>query len=602
MTALPDTGIDQSTVAGLLAARVRLTPDAPAARYWHAGDWHTDSWRTLAARVRAVADALGERGMGAGATLGLFLPTSYAFVLADFAAFRRCWRIACYHPAWQADELRHAFLLTRPNLVLVAQNRIACVEKAIADAGLKTAVWVALDEDGVSFSSSFAAASAPRDGDEADDAPIEAAGLPGQSRFSTTTIGFTSGTDEGAKGVILSEQALVRVAVRAFREVGYRRRHAATLHWLPLAHLFGRLGPLLDIVAGSTGSYGRGAEHLADDIAAARPHALMAVPQFLDRARRAIEAHASARGSLRALAFRGGIAIGRCIAALPPRVRIPLQTRLRRSLFRAAHARFGGRLELLIVGGAPVPLADVAFFEAIGIPVRVGFGMTETAGVASIQPYRRRSKGCGLLLPGLEAQVGTDGNLLLRGDTLLSGYLGDIPRHPDAWFDTGDLAHIDADGSLHVLGRTKDVVIPLSGENINPTTLEHFLSEHPFVADACVFGDGRPAPAALLVLSAAGHGCAAESTDAVERAIADHVARVNAGLPKYARVAGFKLLREPFSIAGGELTTSLKKRRRAIAERRAADIDACYRDRLAETTAARRSRHFPLSDNLETNA
>lgn len=555
-----DFTIEGMILPDLFAARVAATPDAPAARFHDAqGQVQSLSWREIDARSAAIGLLLARAGAGTGSTVGLFLPTGCPWMLADLACLRSGIISAAYHAGWQVDELCHAIALQPPRAVICSAAGRDVLEAALRRAGVAAEVIDAALLMG--------------------ELPAPYAGYRQALLISpshSATLVFTSGTGGNAKGVLLTHRAILASAWHAYHQLGLDGRGANTLHWLPLSHMFGRLGLYLDWVAGSTAWFSRGVEHLAEDLQLARPRVLFAVPQVLGRLRRRIDEGAQAKGWLAHRVFAGARAAAALALALAPGKRLALQDWLRRRLFANVQARLGGQLLGVIVGGAPVDADDKQYFETLGLAVREGFGMTETAGVAAVQPLHGPSTGAGPLLPGLQARIGADGELLLRGPSMLSRYLNGEAYDAEGWFHTGDQATLTAQG-LRIDGRIKDLIIPESGENISPARIEAQICRHPWLDDACLIGDRRPCLAAILVLSDAGRAAlAARGTAGVEAELAQHFEQLNGALPRYERVLAHVLADAPFSVADGTLTVTNKKKRPQIAARHAAAIDAAY--------------------------
>ena len=567
MSNLSGVDIANQGIAGLFAARVASTPDSPAARYWRQGSWQTDTWAVMARRVARTSEWLSGHGVGSGDTLGLFLASGYAWALVDLAAHLQGSVTAVYHPAWKHAELHNAIRLHQPKLVVCGKAEHPTLDAVLLDLGLQVPVLVVHPD---APDDHFWRMVAWEGGPCRRDLPTPDMGAP-------ATVVFTSGTGIACKGVVLSQRTIALCAWHAYRQLGYDLPMRATLHWLPFSHMFGRIGIYMDFIAGSFGTYARGAEYLPDDIREARPHVLFAVPQLLARLRKRIEGEARGRSRSASLLFGMAQRLGHGISSLPPKYRLPLQSAARKTLFRSIHAPLGRRLELLIVGSAPVDPADKAFFESIGVAVREGYGMTETGGVAAIQPWRRSYAGCGPLLPTLDACFTEQGELKLRGATLLGGYLDAEAFDGQGWFLTGDLAALAADGGLSITGRINDIVIPATGENVSPIKLEALLTHHRWVEDACVVGDKRPCLCAILSLSRQGRDSFDRDGERpVVAALNRFLEAYNQSRPRYERIRGYILLPGGFSEAKGDLTCTQKKRRSYILRRYAPEIDACY--------------------------
>jgi long-chain acyl-CoA synthetase len=260
-----------------------------------------------------------------------------------------------------------------------------------------------------------------------------------------------------------------------------------------------------------------------------------------------------------------------------------------RLVFAPIRERLGGRMQAVVCGGAPLSAEVARFFHAMGVLVCEGWGATETTGPATINvPGDFRFGSVGKPLPGVTVKRAPDGELLVRGPNVFSGYFKDEAAtraafDADGFFRTGDIGEQDADGFWYITDRKKELIITAGGKNIAPQKLEQRLTARPGIAGACVVGDRRAYLVARLSLDrpalAAGHPALADAPvddPALRAAIAREVAEVNAGPARVEQIKDFRLLDSDFSPESGELTYTLKLKRRVIEARHAALIGAMY--------------------------
>ena len=258
-----------------------------------------------------------------------------------------------------------------------------------------------------------------------------------------------------------------------------------------------------------------------------------------------------------------------------------------RVVWSRVHARFGGRLRFGVSGGAPLPPAVAELFDAIGVAVLEGYGLSEATCASHFnRPDRHRLGTVGPPLPGVDCRLAGDGEILLAGETIFAGYLDDPEATAavlgdDGWLRTGDIGEVDADGYLRIVDRKKDLIVTSGGKNISPQKLEHALAADPLVSQAFVVGDGRPYLVALIAPDLAEVQRLAIDREQLELRIADSVKRLNGEVGKAERIARHRVLDREFSQDAGEVTATLKLRRRTCAERFAGEIDQLYADRLA---------------------
>jgi long-chain acyl-CoA synthetase len=249
--------------------------------------------------------------------------------------------------------------------------------------------------------------------------------------------------------------------------------------------------------------------------------------------------------------------------------------------------RFGGQLRFGVSGGAALPQAVAELFDAIGITVLEGYGLSEATCASHFnRPGRQRLGTVGPPLPGVGCRLAEDGEILLAGETIFGGYLDDPDATAavlgdDGWLHTGDVGEVDPDGYLRIVDRKKDLIVTSGGKNISPQKLEQALASDPLVSQALVVGDGRPYLVALIAPDLAEVQRLGLDREQLEQRIADSVKHLNREVGKAERIARHRVLDREFSQDAGEVTATLKLRRRSCAERFAAEIDQLYADRLA---------------------
>ena len=411
---------------------------------------------------------------------------------------------------------------------------------------------------------------------------------------------YTSGTTGDPKGVMLTHRNFVANVLQARQHIDVGPTDT-TLSHLPLSHVFERMAGLYTTVhAGATIAYAEGFETLPTNVLEVRPTIVMSVPRLfefiLERAARTA-AHAGGLASaIFAWARATGIAWSKARMAGP----VPLHLVAARAVadvlvFRRLRTRLGGRIRFLISGGAPLSPEVAHFFHAAGVPLLEGYGLTETSPAVAVNDLRRwRIGSVGPPLPGLEVRIAGDGEILVRGPTVMKGYY----RSPadtaavltaDGWFHTGDIGLLDADGFLVITDRKKDIIVTAGGKNIAPQPIERLLRSIPLVAEAVVIGDRRPHLVALLVpnfedLEAYARSSGIDFASRSELVASRRVRAVfrreidarSKELAVFERVRRFALLDRELTIAEGEITPTLKVRRQKVAETWAGVIESLY--------------------------
>ena len=414
------------------------------------------------------------------------------------------------------------------------------------------------------------------------------------------TVRYTSGTTGEPKGVMLTHGNLLENCRAILRHVALGPDDQ-TLSFLPLSHAFERTaGHYALLLAGGAIAYATAPDSVATEIREVRPTLVLGVPRFFekvhDKILGALERAPRYRRELFQFALRVADEVDGARAAGP----LPLKLRFRaelaeRLVVSLIRRRMGGRLRFFVSGGAPLDPELVRFFGRLGLPILQGFGLTETAPVVSCtQPGAIRPGSVGTVLPGVDVRIADDGEILVRGPNVMAGYCDDPAAtaavlDADGTFHTGDLGHFDRDGHLYITARKKELIIGSGGKNVAPARIEALLKRHRIIGDACVLGDRRPFLAALLVpdetalkplVAESGaewtSRAAMAGSASVRQRFAAAIDAVNAELAPPERVRRFLLLAEPFSIDNGQLTPTLKVRRREIERRWHREIDALY--------------------------
>jgi long-chain acyl-CoA synthetase len=377
----------------------------------------------------------------------------------------------------------------------------------------------------------------------------------------------------------------------------------ALLH-LPLAHVFARLVPFLGAAVGFTVAFCPDASRLAVALRAVRPTLLPSVPRVFEAMHAALLRDlARGRGPRRRLvgaalgAGREAVRRRRDGRPLGPWLSLRLHAADRLVLSRI-RSRLGGRLRHAVSGGAKLPPEVAELFEALGVPILEGYGLTECTAVAAVnRPDRHRVGTVGPPLPGVEVRVAPDGEILVRGENVFAGYHLDEAGtrevlDDEGWLRTGDVGFLDQDGFLTITDRKKDIIVTFEGENVSPQRVEAALRASPYVSEALVVGHGRPYLVALLSPDAHGIRPAGRTDEDVRRVLGGVVADVNRGAAHAERVRGFAILPRELQAEEGELTPTLKPRRHVCEEH--------FRD-LIESLYAE-ARHRPPSGDAGSGA
>jgi long-chain acyl-CoA synthetase len=466
--------------------------------------------------------------------------------------------------------------------------------------------------------------------------PVPAATIDSLRRIvlpdSTAVIAYTSGTTGRPRGCALSHRNLASPCDTLWAGWGHTTappgEQPAVLAFLPFSHVYGLMVQGMCLRHGLL--MGHEPELRADAWAAAlltfRPTFLFAVPYVFEKLYKNFlrAAQQAGRGTLFERAVRTGQDYALAVEAQRlgtgpgPGFDLRLQHALYdRTVYRKLRAALGGRVRGASSGGSPLNRELGLFYAGIGIYVHDGYGLTETGGGITAQPVGREKSGTvGRPLPGVDVRVAEDGEILVRGQSVFQGYVGDDrgtrAALRDGWLATGDIGRLDSEGYLSITGRKKDIIVTSAGQSVAPAALEERLRVHPLIHQAVVVGDNRPCVGALItldpefvahwrgVLFARGNttGRKAREENALRQEIARAVAAANATVSRSESIRVFRVLPEPFDVESGLLTPSMKLRRDAIARRYAVEIDAMYQS-ASRVPRERRTRSLPTWDESD---
>jgi long-chain acyl-CoA synthetase len=402
------------------------------------------------------------------------------------------------------------------------------------------------------------------------------------------TVIYTSGTTGEPKGVVLAHRNFVDMAHSSLEAFPISEDDIA-LSFLPYSHVLERVsGIFVGQVAGASGYLSRGMDRLVDDIGEVRPTLMVSVPRMYEKMYERVQDGVRRASPIRRRMFAWAIAAGKKRSAGKFAPTYPLADRLVLSRLRTALT--GGRLRYFVSGGAPLATDVEEFFWAIGVKILQGWGMTETSsGATSNTETQHRYASVGRALPGTEIRIAADGEVMVKGPGVMLGYFQNEKAteavFSDGWLRTGDVGEIDGDGFLKITDRKKDLIKTAGGKYVAPQPIEAALQHDPLVERAVVIGDGRPYCVALIVpnwdavrsrLGLDGDHQQLTEDAKLRAAIQKSVDSANQGLGSWESVKYFKLLPEDFSEDAGEITPTLKVKRRVVQERHAAEIEELY--------------------------
>ncbi|HEY2208248.1 MAG TPA: long-chain fatty acid--CoA ligase [Gaiellaceae bacterium] len=543
-------------------------PDEPAYLEEQDDGWRPVSWDEAAERVDSLAQGLLARGVRKGDRVAVLSRTRLEWILLDWAVMSIGAVVVGLYPTSSAKECE--YVLAHSEAVLAFAEDEEQARKLVSIRGSLPALreiipfdWLdKLESDG-------------RLARHLQPEPVEEDDL--------ATLIYTSGTTGPPKGCMLTHRNLVTAATCVVE--GLQHEGDVVLLFLPMAHSYARLAHQAGSFRGATIALVADVTRVPEALAEVRPTILPAVPRVYEKV------HANTLGEIeRASGLRRRIGLwalgvgartsraqreGRSVPPL-----LALKQRLaERLVFAKVRERLGGRLRLGVSGAAPLSTDVLEFFLALGVPVVEGYGLTECASSATVnKPDDFRIGTVGQPVDGAEIRLDDDGEILIRSDSVFAGYYKEPEAtaavlSEDGWLRTGDVGEVDSNGFLQITDRKKDLIITAGGKNISPQNLENALKASRFVSQAIVVGDRRPYVTALLTLDDAEVAASGREPQELAQQLVDGV---NRDRTRVEQIKRFVVLPRDFSQEEGEVTPTLKLRRRVIHEHFADEIERLY--------------------------
>jgi long-chain acyl-CoA synthetase len=589
-------------VGRMFLDRVAETPASEAYRFPAGSSWESVTWRETGDRVVAIAAGLVALGVGPEQRVAIASATRYEWVLADLAIMCSGAATTTVYPSTMAEDV--AFIISDSQSVVVfaeddvqiaklRQRRaeLPNVAKVITFDGTADGDWVISLEEVERMGESLLERD-PKVIDEriADTGPDALA-----------TLIYTSGTTGRPKGVRLRHSGWTYegAAIQAQEILDHDDLQYL---WLPMAHSFGKVLLTAQLGIGFPTVIDGRVDKIVDNLAVVKPTFMGAAPRIFEKAHGRIVTMAQGEGRAKAKifdqAFKVGIEVVRRRRAgekVPPHLAV--QHRMFDKLvFAKIRERFGGRLRFFISGAAALNSDVAEWFEAAGILILEGYGLTETsAGAAVNRPTNYKFGTVGLPFPGTELKIADDGEVLIKGPGVMDGYhhLPDQDREvmtDDGWFRTGDIGEIDAEGFLRITDRKKDLFKTSGGKYVAPSIIEgQFKGMCPYVSQILVHGSERNFCTALITLDPDAMATWAEHNEMAEKPYSEVVAsqaagamvqgyidQLNAKLNRWETIKKFVILAEDLSVESGELTPSLKVKRKVVEQNNKEQLDALY--------------------------
>jgi long-chain acyl-CoA synthetase len=588
-------------VPELLLERLAATPAREAFRHRDGDGWKSLTWAEVGERVRAIAGGLLALGLTPEQRCAILSGTRVEWILIDLGVLCAGGATSTIYPASTPDECAY-IISDSATQVVFAENDEQVAKLAAKRAEIShVRRVVVIDGKGGHDGWVMTLAELEAKGREHDakdrDAFVRVAKSIAPEWLATLI--YTSGTTGTPKGVELLHDCWVYEA-EAIAELGLLREDDVQFLWLPLAHSFGKVLEVAQLRIGFATAIDGTIDRLVDNLAVVQPTFVAAVPRIFEKVHNKVVAGATQAGGLKKVIFEWAFGVGRTAAELErsgQRVGglLALERKIAHALvFSKLQARFGGRLRFFVSGSAPLARELAEFFHAAGVLILEGYGLTESSAASFVnRPDRFKFGTVGPPVPGTEAKIAADGEILITSRGIMRGYHNLPEATAEAldgrWLRTGDIGEIDADGFLKITDRKKDLIKTSGGKYVAPQLIEGTLKAIcPYVSQVVVHGDQRNYCSALLTLDpdslrgwAAEQGLDGDHAALTRRPevvalVQSFVDELNRGLPSYSTIKKFAILPTDLTLEAGELTTSLKVKRKAVEQKYKAVFDGLY--------------------------
>ena len=581
------------------------------------------SWRQFGRMVSELAYGMASLGLERGSCAAILSNTSHLWVASDLSIILNGGISVPIYPTSSQADVRH-ILVNSGSRILFVQNE-ALLNKVLTV------------KDDVPELKKIVLLSAPSNGKSLSELSVEKGLVIGLEELQelgraytvkepklldervsavepadTATIIYTSGTTGTPKGVVLTHKIVLSVLTDLIDALPITD-HEVYLSFLPLSHVFERVcGEFYWMQSGGACAFAEGIEHVAKNIGEVEPTMMLVVPRVLDRIYAKVKNGIEGASSRARRLIEWALAVGAEMVEHKSEERQPRPGLLakhwvaERLVFRKLRARIGSKLRLIVTGGAPATREVIVFFNAIGMTVLEGYGLTETAAPLTVNRNSKIKPGTvGPGLPSVQMRIAEDGEIMVKGPTVFEGYFQDpeatAEAFDDGWFHTGDIGIIDGDGHLKITDRKKDIIVNSSGKNIAPQRIEAILKTLPLVTQAIVFGDKKKYLVALLTLdeqaalemarergwTASDFAELAESPE-LKQFLKKELELRSGTLAEYERVRNLAVLKRELSVEAGELTATLKIKRNVVAARYKDLVAALFREDEAKLVSSTR--------------
>lgn len=589
--------IAANSVADLFFKRVQQSSFKDAYAYKSGGAWRKVSWSEHEKEVFAVVGALKACGVKSGDRVAILSQNSYKWAIVDRAVLSMGAITVPIYPSLMTSDVAHILNDCQPKVVFI-EDDVQCkkIHSLIPSMDFLTKIvsFITLERESIVSWKEFTSKIEINE-ESMDLWRVEARVI---NQESIASIIYTSGTTGKAKGVVLSHGNFLSVIDDAIAAMGVTEADT-TLQFLPLAHVMGRIEIMVALGSGWVNYYSSSIKKLIDELPEVRPTVLMSVPRIYEKVYEAILQKVEQGSKLEQRVFTYAKKVATWYGQYrQSRKPVPYWITVQKELldekiFSKVRERFGGRLRFALTGGAPFSKEIAEFFLCCGIKVVEGYGLTETTGPIIINnPQEFKFSSVGRPMRHAQVKIARDGELLLKGSGVFKEYYNNPQSTKDSfqgdWFASGDIGEIDEEGFVKITDRKKDLIVTAGGKNIAPQKIESLMNMDALITGAIVIGDKRKYLSSLITVDqklavklAQEHDLPNDFEELISNGdflnlIQTRINKMNQDLPSFETVKKFKIVPREFSVEGGELTPSLKVKRRYCMVKYSSEIQSMY--------------------------
>ncbi len=592
--------MEYQSIYQLLNVVTAANANKTAYQYKRAGQWQSVTWSENAATCKAISKSLLALGVQKGDRVAVLSQTRLEWVQCDLGIINAGGVTVGIYPTNLAADCAYVINHCEAGLIFVENHAQLAKLLSVREDLVRVRHLIVYEGESDAQNGVMSWQDFLQNGSAVSDVAFEERAAATQWDDLAMLV-YTSGTTGIPKGVMLTHGNML-FTTKSVTASLYLEPYFVTLLFLPMAHVFARLLVYFSMSNGMTVAFAESIEKVPDNLKEIRPHFIASVPRIFEKIYTKVTSSVQDAGGVKAKLFNWALHTGYQVSARQQkRQSIPAGLKLKHGLanklvLSKIQAAFGGRLVWAVSGAAPLNKSIAEFFHACGILIIEGLGMTENTSFTNVNRYDNNKFGTvGPVGPGIEMKLGDDGEIFYRGPNVMKGYFKEPEAtaetiDKDGWQATGDIGEVDADGFLRITDRKKDLIITAGGKNIAPQRIERVLRTSRYISQAMAYGDRKKYVTALITLNpehigpwATAHGIEYKNMEELARhprvlaLINAEIEEKNKELASFESVKQVRIVPKDFSIDAGELTPSLKIKRKVVTER--------YRNLLEEMYA-----------------